>query len=145
MDVIIEIMQKYGYSLTRQNYIELAFTSDDTDLNDLDPEQEAAIPYYLLTDEPRQFEVVVLIDDELLSVTLTQTEWSAVEAGAPLTKTGGDSQSYEFSFNGSEKPNANLYVTYQKTGEKWDSSKCFIGEIKDATVYTVFERWTEEM
>ena len=146
MDDIIELMKEHGYSLTRQNYIEFAFTSDDTNLDDLDPEQEAAIPYELLTDEPRQWEVSVKIGDNLPSVTLTQVEWSSVKAGQPLAKVGTEeNQNYRFSFNGSEKHNATLCVTCEEEGEDWDSGENFIGEIEDAKVYVVFENYTVEL
>ena len=54
MDVVIDFMKLKNIPLTRQNYIELAFTSDDTDLDNLDPEQEAQIPYDLLEEKKPQ-------------------------------------------------------------------------------------------
>jgi hypothetical protein len=83
--------------------------------------------------------ISVEIGYELRSVTLTQSEWSAVKAGKPLSKEIEEPYEeklfvYTFSFNGEEQPNANLYVTYREEGEGWDGGEGFIGMIEDASV-----------
>ena len=44
MDAIMELIKEMNFPMTRQTYIELAFTSDDTDIENLTPEQLAQIP-----------------------------------------------------------------------------------------------------
>lgn len=83
--------------------------------------------------------ISVEIGYELRSVTLTQSEWSAVKAGKPLSKEVEEPYEeklfvYTFSFNGGEQSNANLYVTYREDEEGWDGGEGFIGMIEDALV-----------
>ena len=45
---VIDEMKRRGIPLTRANYVELAFDSEEV----IEAEREASIPYELLTDEP---------------------------------------------------------------------------------------------
>lgn len=84
--------------------------------------------------------VGVTVGYEVRTVTLTRPEWSAVKAGKPLIKKieegdgeGGESV-YEFSFNGNEEPDSNLYVSYWSVDEDWDGGVGFIGKIEHAYI-----------
>jgi hypothetical protein len=83
--------------------------------------------------------ISVEIGYELRSVTLTQSEWSAVQAGKPLSKEVQEPYEeklfvYKFSFNGGEQLNVNLCVTYREEGEDWAGGEGFMGMIEDALV-----------